>query len=118
MFTRARLIQAGLVAAALTAGALVAAPLTLGVVGDHARPLVGEADPSRVGSLAVGEPPGRSGLGLVERAVGAAGDLGAEDDLEAVDEIRFEQLADDAAAGQGEEVASRLPPELGDDIGG
>jgi hypothetical protein len=36
MFTRARLICAGLVAAALTAGALVAAPLTLGVVGDHA----------------------------------------------------------------------------------
>jgi hypothetical protein len=38
MFTRARLICAGLLAAALTAGALVAAPLTLGVVGDHAAP--------------------------------------------------------------------------------
>jgi hypothetical protein len=38
MFTRARLICAGLLAAALTAGALVTAPLTLGAVGDHAAP--------------------------------------------------------------------------------
>jgi hypothetical protein len=36
VFTRARLIRVGLVAAGLTAGALVAARLTLCVVGDHA----------------------------------------------------------------------------------
>jgi hypothetical protein len=38
MITRARLFWAGLLAAAITTGALAAAPLTLGVVGDHAAP--------------------------------------------------------------------------------
>jgi hypothetical protein len=38
MFTRARLFWAGLLAAAITAGALAVAPLTVGVVGDHAAP--------------------------------------------------------------------------------
>ena len=38
MTGRIRVLWAGLLAAAFTAGALVAAPLTLGVVGDHAAP--------------------------------------------------------------------------------
>jgi hypothetical protein len=38
MSGRIRLPCAALLAAAFTAGALVAAPLTLGVVGDHAAP--------------------------------------------------------------------------------
>lgn len=38
MFTRARLFWAGFLAAAIAAGALAAAPLTLGVVDDHAAP--------------------------------------------------------------------------------
>jgi hypothetical protein len=38
MSGRIRLLCAGLLAATFAAGALVAAPLTLGVVGDHAAP--------------------------------------------------------------------------------
>ena len=79
---------------------------------------VEEGDGAGLGGGGVGELPGGGGEAVFEEAVAAADEFGGEGDAEPVEFVGGEQIADDAAAGQDDDVAAGLVAELLDHGGG
>src|SRR5947207_2385010 len=80
--------------------------------------VVNGGDFAEFAGFLVGESPFRGGEAVVEEAVAGAGDFGADEEVEAVDEVGGEEGLEDARAGVDEDVAGAGGLQVGDDGGG
>src|SRR5215472_4705040 len=77
-------------------------------------PVVEQAERARVGGGRRYQGPGRARRAVVKQAWTTSGQLRAQGDAEPVQLAGFQQVADDAAAGQDDDVAAGLVAELPD----